>query len=76
MQLNVPLHLAILRSVKTQARLAAQTGIGEARISRIVNGWCIPSDDERKLIAGAVGAPTTELFQAPRVIANSRGLDE
>lgn len=67
MEFNEALHLAIRRSVRTQTRLAAKSGIGEARISRIVNGWAEPSEDEQRKIAKALDRPRAELFEVARV---------
>jgi hypothetical protein len=63
-QINVKLHLAILRSTRTQSQLSVMTGIGETRLSRIVNGWIEAREDEKQRIAGAVGVPVAKLFDA------------
>lgn len=61
--MNIPLHLAILTSpLRKQVRLAAQTGIGEGRISKIVNAWIEPTQRERLAIAEALGKGADELF--------------
>jgi transcriptional regulator with XRE-family HTH domain len=66
--MNVTLKLAILSSpLRTQIRLGASAGIGEARVSRIVNGWSQPTDDERKRIAEALNRDAAELFPSPSV---------
>lgn len=59
---NVALKLAILRTVRSQVRLAALTGFREDRISRIVNGWSIPTAVERWEIARLVGESEQSLF--------------
>lgn len=63
--MNLTLRLAILRSVRTQSRLAAMTGIPEPRVSRIVNGWQQPTTAERMSIAAAVGVAAESLFDSP-----------
>jgi plasmid maintenance system antidote protein VapI len=68
--MNIPLRLAILSSThKTQVRLAAAIGIGEGRLSRIVNGWAMPSEDEQLRIATAVSAEPATLFATDRSAA-------
>jgi hypothetical protein len=61
--MNLRLRLAILSSpIRTQVRLGAQIGISEARLSRIVNGWVVPTDDERSRIAVALNEHQADLF--------------
>ena len=70
--MNIPLRLAILQSpIRTQIRLAAATGIREARLSRIVNGWVSASSDERQAIAATVGQPVDQLFGGSSVAGGS-----
>jgi len=62
--MNLNLRLAILASpLRTQVRLARQAGIGEGRLSKIVNGWITPTERERQAIAEALGRPAGELFR-------------
>jgi len=65
--MNINLRLAILQTTRTQIRLSAATGIGETRLSRIVNGWAKPRADEKDRIAGAVGMPVRALFEEERL---------
>jgi hypothetical protein len=65
--MNIPLKLAILKTVRTQIRLASITAIPVNRISLIVNQWVQPTPYERRRIADAVGEPESELFKAPSV---------
>lgn len=62
--MNLNLRVAILRSLRTQTRLAHVTGIPEWRLSRIVNGWQEPTPAEQQLIANAVGVQREPLFAA------------
>lgn len=72
--MNLTLRLAILTSpVRSQIKLAAQTGIGEGRLSRIVNGWVDPTEQQRQAIAEALGRPVAELFGAQRTEVRSGG---
>ena len=48
---------------------ACQTGIGEGRLSKIVNGWIEPTEPERELIAQALGRDPDELFERQEVTA-------
>lgn len=69
-RLNLPLRIAILSSpLRTQIRLAAATGIPEARLSRIVNGWAHARADEQTAIAAALGKPLVEVFGTGGVAA-------
>ena len=64
------LRFAILSSsIHSQVRLATQTGIGEGRLSKIVNGWIEPTEPERELIAQALGRDADELFARQEVTA-------
>jgi transcriptional regulator with XRE-family HTH domain len=60
--MNIRLRLAILKGPRTQIRLARLTNIGEGRISKIVNGWQKPTEQERRAIAEALGKRVDELF--------------
>jgi hypothetical protein len=61
--MNLTLRVAILKSVRTQTRLAAVTRIPEWRLSKIVNGWQHATPDEQQLISTAVGVERELLFQ-------------
>lgn len=74
--MNIKLLVAIRQSsLRTQVQLSARTCIPETRVSRIINGRALPTSDERRLIAEAVGKPESELFQ-PRQQATSEAQRE
>ena len=61
--MNLTLRFAIITSpFRKQIGVAAYTGIGEGRLSKIVNGWVDPTQQERDAIADALGKPAGELF--------------
>jgi transcriptional regulator with XRE-family HTH domain len=60
--LNVALKTAIVQSGKKQKQIARLARMSDARLSHIVRYRIEPHDDERKLIAKAVGRPVDELF--------------
>jgi DNA-binding transcriptional regulator YdaS (Cro superfamily) len=61
---RVDLRVAIVRSCRSQQRLASLTGIRPARLSQLVNGWVDPTPTERETIAVALGGDFFEP-QAP-----------
>lgn len=62
--MNLTLRIAILKSVRTQTRLASATGIPEPRLSRIVNGWQQATPGEQAAISQALGIDANTLFQS------------
>lgn len=60
---NLPLKIAIVKSEKTQRKIAHDTEIGEVRLSAIVCGRGTPATkDEKSKIATALGRRVDELF--------------
>lgn len=59
---NTTLKLAIVASGRPQAALAEALGIGETRMSRLVNGWSRPRREERRRIAEVLGREEDALF--------------
>ena len=59
-----PLRRAIFDSGMTQRDVAKVTGIGEKRLSLIVNGWHA-DDDTQKALAEALGQSQDDLFPEP-----------
>ena len=47
---------------KTQDQLFIETGIRQCKISRIENGYLNPSEEERNILAEALGCKPEELF--------------
>lgn len=64
---NHKLKVAIVSSGKRQLELAEQLGLHETLLSKFVNGWREPSDEQKKLIARALKAHVRDLF--PEVAA-------
>jgi transcriptional regulator with XRE-family HTH domain len=60
--MNMPLKLAILATGKKQYRIAAESGINEAIISKIVNGSREPTEAQKKALAKVLRRPVDELF--------------
>jgi transcriptional regulator with XRE-family HTH domain len=63
--MNRILKLKILERFKYQADFAQLVKLHEGRLSRIVNGRVVPTEQERQRIAEVLGIPETELF-SPR----------
>ncbi|HKA57900.1 MAG TPA: hypothetical protein VKD28_04740 [Gemmatimonadales bacterium] len=61
-KMNLPLKLAIIATGQSQRDLAVRTGIGEVRLSAIVNGWKAATDAEEKILAKATGRRRRDLF--------------
>ena len=60
--MRLALKLAIVRSGKTQRRIAAETGITENRLSEIVCGWTSPHHHERVRLSEVIGQVHGDLF--------------
>ena len=60
--MNMELLIAIVRRFRTQQRCSAAAGVQPYRLSRIINGWVQPSEEERARIARALGEPEAALF--------------
>ena len=60
--MNLALHVAIKRSVGSNVRLAAVTGLPRERISRILHGWITPTERDREVLAAAVEESPEALF--------------
>ena len=56
-----PLKLEIVRRGLVQADIARAAGIGESRLSRILNGRTEINDDEVKSLARVLGIPFREI---------------
>lgn len=60
--MQVKLKIAIMRAATSQYELAATVGISETRLSRICRGRAVPTDDEQRRIAAALGQSIEDLF--------------
>ncbi len=61
---NYSLKVEILKRFSRQVDFCREAGIREDRLSRIVCGRSIPTEDERRLIAGKLGVSEDKLFGA------------
>ena len=59
---NLLLKHAITDSELSQVAIARAAKIHETKLSQIVNGWRVPSDDERKAIAKALRRKVSDVF--------------
>ncbi len=57
-----PLKFAFLKSGRRQIEVSLEIGISEVRLSKIVNGWYEPNQEEKELIARALGLLVDELW--------------
>lgn len=67
MALNITLKVAIVQSGQAQVEIAKAARMHESKLSKIVNGHLLPTEDEAALIAAAIGRQVSELF--PEVAA-------
>lgn len=61
-EMNFKLKFAIIKSFKNQIQIARDAEIQESRLSKIVNGYIEPTDDEMEKIAKALNMPKEKLF--------------
>lgn len=67
MAMNTVLKVAFIEAGKKQIAVAQETGIENTKLSRIIHGYCEPSDEEKKAIAKALRRKVDHLF--PEVAA-------
>jgi len=53
--MNLPFKAALIGKFGSQISAARKMDLSEWRISRIVNGWDAPREDEMKVLADALG---------------------
>ena len=58
-----PIKLAIVEQGLIQADVATEAGLGESRLSRIVNGRVQPTDVEISRLAKVLGLPKRDLAE-------------
>ena len=56
------LKKAIIDAAIPQYEIARQTNISETRLSRLVTGRAIPTDEEKTALARTLGAASNDLF--------------
>ncbi len=60
--MNLPLKLSILKSGKSQRRVAAEAEVSENRLSEIVCGWTAARECEREALVRVRGVRIDQLF--------------
>jgi len=55
MSYNVEFKVAITRRCRTQTEAAKLLGTDEPRLSRLINGYCVPTAAERRRFAAVLG---------------------
>jgi transcriptional regulator with XRE-family HTH domain len=60
--MNLPLKSALLQADMRQIDLARKTGLGESRVSRIVNAYRMPTPEEKHKIALALDCAVEALW--------------
>lgn len=65
--MRVELKMAILMSRRSQISLAHSLGIAESRLSKIVNGYAEPTENERRILSEELGWAEADLFPAQPV---------
>lgn len=68
----LPIKIALLTKGIRQVRMAVDIGIDPAKLSRIVNGYTIPTVEDRHAIANYLGRPEDELFAGVPLRRNGR----
>lgn len=61
--MNYQLKFAIIRSGKNQIAIAREAEIQESKLSKIVNGYVQPTEEEKERIAKALDYPVESLFK-------------
>ena len=60
--MNKRLKIALLDYREPAWRVAKQAGIPDSKLSKIVNGYILPSEDEMNRLAHVLGREPEELF--------------
>ncbi len=66
------LKIQIFKSGIRQNHIAKDLGIGDAVLSKIIHGYRVPSEGERKLLANYLGVDEAWLFEEYEVTSASR----
>lgn len=64
--MNIVLKMAILERAGNQTQFAREVSIGESTLSRIINGWKVPTPEQKEAIAQKLGLPKESLFPGER----------
>ncbi len=62
--MNIALKIAILQKYRTQTKFSQAVGLGETMISKFVSGARVPSEDQKKSMAMALGMRIEDLFES------------
>ena len=60
--MNLALKFAMVESGRSQRAIAQAVGMHATKLSQILHGWRVPSDDERKAIAKVLKRKVSDLF--------------
>jgi transcriptional regulator with XRE-family HTH domain len=72
MEMNLRLKIALLQAGMRQIDLARKAGLGESRVSRIVNAYHIPTPEEKHKIALALNCAVEALWPAEEQVCANR----
>jgi transcriptional regulator with XRE-family HTH domain len=61
-EMNLQLKTAIFASGQTQSKIARVADISESRLSRLIRGYGVPKNEEKKRIATALRLRQKDLF--------------
>ena len=64
--MNKNLKIAILDYQEPAWRVAKQAGISDSKLSKIVNGYILPTEEEMNRLAQVLGKDCEELFTETR----------
>ena len=62
MPLNIALKTVLMQRTMSQFELAQRAKIHDSRLSKIINGWIEPNDNEKAAIAKVLRTPIDQLF--------------
>ncbi|MCH7650112.1 MAG: helix-turn-helix transcriptional regulator [Nitrospinae bacterium] len=62
---NLDLKISILKSGKYAYQVAQELGWHPTKLSQIISGVYIPDQEEKELLANAIGVPVAEIFPEP-----------
>ncbi|MDC0206426.1 helix-turn-helix transcriptional regulator [Nitrospinae bacterium] len=60
---NLNLKICILRSGRKGYEIAQQLGWHPTKLSQIISGVYLPDEEDKRLLANAIGTSVTNIFQ-------------
>ena len=60
---NLNLKISILRSGRKGYEIAQQLGWHPTKLSQIISGGYLPDEEDKRLLANAIGTSVTNIFQ-------------